>query len=127
MSVMAETEFTFEVWISFGLMVIIFGILGNALTLVSVSYAKSRNKHGFDDTKWISSTVFILNLAFVDLMYCLLTSSMLIYALFLYQKYDVGDTSVICKFYVIGIQNLATIDGWSIALIAFSQAFPRIR
>ena len=125
---MVETDFTFEIWISFALVFIIIGILGNALTLLSVSCAKIKNRHDFNDPKWVSSTIFILNLAFVDLMYCLLTLSMLVYAFLLYQyQEEVGDTYLMCKFYVIGIQDLATIDGWSIALIAFSQAFPRIR
>ena len=127
---MSETDFTFEVWASFWVVATMVGILGNMLTLVSVTYAKSRKRHNLHNSNGLSSTMFILNLAVVDLLYCLVSSSMLMYALLMYVKpgwFNIGEESTVCKFYVLCIQELATIDGWSIALIAFSHAFPRIR
>lgn len=124
---MTETDFTFETWASFWVVATMVGISGNILTLVSVMYAKSKKRHDFHNSTGLSSTMFILNLAVVDLLYCLVSSSMLMYALLVYQDFYVGEESTACKFYVLCIQELATIDGWSIALIAFSHAFPRIR
>ena len=124
---MEEEDLTFETWVSFGVVVTIMGILGNLLTLVSVSYAKRKKRHRLHNSIGLSSTYFILNLAIVDLMYCLISVSKYIYGLFVYQKFDVGDKSDMCKLYVLGIHALGTTDGWSIALVAFSHAFPRIR
>ena len=122
-----ETDFTFETGFSLILIIVVVGATGNALTLASVIYAKIKKKHNFDDSAWLSSTVFVLNLAFADITYCVFFMSMGVYGYRIYLKHDVGDTSSGCKFFILGIQNLATIDGWSIALIAFTRAFPKIR
>ena len=119
-------ELTFEIWVSFRVVAAIIGVLGNLLTLISVTYARKNRKHGLHNTTRLSSTIFILNLAIVDLIYCLVIISKLTYGLFIYQKFSVGDESM-CKFYVVGMHALATTDGWSIVLVAFSHAFPRIR
>ena len=124
---MEEEELTFEIWVGFVIFFTIVGILGNMLTLVSVTYAKKHKNHGLHNSTGLSSTNFIMNLAMVDLMYCLLIVSKLIFGLFMYQKFSVASESAMCKFYVLGIHSLTTTDGWSIALIAFSHAFPRIR
>ena len=122
-----ETDFTFEFFTAFVFLLLMIGVFGNALTLTSVIYAKIKKKHNFDGSDWLSSTVFILNIAFVDMTYCSFTLAMLVYSLLIYLKYDVGETSSMCKFFVLGLQNLATIGGWSIALIAFTQSFPKFR
>ena len=119
-------ELSFEIWVSFRVIAAIIGVLGNLLTLISVTHAKKNKKHGLHNTTGLSSTIFVLNLAMVDLIYCLVIISKLIYGLFIYQKFSVGNESM-CEFYVFGIHALATTDGWSIALVAFSHAFPRIR
>ena len=122
-----EEDFTFEVLAGFSLILVTVGVFGNALTIASVIYAKVKKKYNFDSTDWLNSTVFILNLTFVDMTYCLFLLIMLAYSFLVYLKFEVGETYSLCKFFVLGIQNLATIDGWSIALIAFTQAFPTIR
>ena len=38
-----------------------------------------------------------------------------------------GQNSITCKFFILGIQNLANMSGWSIALIAVFRAFDRYR
>ena len=124
---MEEEDLTFEIWVGFVIAFTIVGILGNILTLVSVTYAKKYKNHGLHNSNGLSSTNFIMNLAMVDLMYCLLIVSKLIFGLFIYQKYSVTSESAMCEFYVLGIHSLTTTDGWSIALVAFSHAFPRIR
>ena len=124
---MEEEELTFEIWVGFVIAFTVVGILGNILTLVSVTYAKKNKNHGLHNSTGLSSTNYIMNLAMVDLMCCLFIVSKLIFGVFIYQRFSVSNESVMCKFYVLGIHSLTTIDGWSIALIAFSHAFPRIR
>ena len=122
-----ETKFSFEIFAGIVTPLFLLGIFGNVLTIASVMYAKVKGKHNFNDTNWHSKTVFILNLAVVDLIYCLLVVSMCIFALLLYLKiYDDG-TFLTCKVFLIGLQQVAALDGWSIALIAITRAFPKIR
>ena len=49
----------------------IFGIFGNSLTLISIPYAAKRKSFGLH-RNWNTMNLFILNLAFVDLLYCLI-------------------------------------------------------
>ena len=53
------------------LFVAIVGILGNLLTLFALPYAKKKNQRFFREN-WNSSTMFILNLAMVDLVFCII-------------------------------------------------------
>ena len=123
-----EKDFSFEIFAGVVFPLFLLGIFGNALCIASVIYAKVKGNHHFDDdTTWHSKTVFILNLAVVDLLYCLLMVSMCIFAMMLYLKIYKDETFITCKFFVIGMQELAAIDGWSIALIAVTRAFPKIR
>ena len=121
-----DTNLTFEIWVTCGVVLLVISILGNLLTFVSVIGPKIRNKHGFDDSEWLSSTVFVLNLAFADIVYCVFQLFALLYGLVIYLRYEGGDTSTICKFFYIGIQDLGAIDGFSVALIAITQALPRM-
>ena len=120
-----ETNLTFEIWASVGVSLLIVSILGNSLTFVSIIVPKRRNKHGFDDSEWLSSTVFVLNLALSDIIFCVFQLCSLVYGLLIYLDYV--DSSKICKFMVIGLQDLGLVNGWSIALIAITQALPRIK
>ena len=127
-----EIDFSFEVFAGIVFPVFLLGIIGNVLTIVSLLYAKIKGNHNFNDVKeWRSKTVFILNLAVVDLLYCLFIVAMCIFALLLYLRLYQDDnndqTSVICKIFVIGLQEISVIEGWSIALIAITRAFPKIR
>ena len=126
---MTEKDYTFEIYASILFPVFLLGILGNGLTIASAIYAKVKGRHEFNDTKlWRSKTVFIINLAVVDFMYCVFVVSMCFHALIIYLKEDLRYTaSLPCKAFIIGIQYLVMIDGWCIALIAFTRAFPKIR
>ena len=126
---MAEKDFTFEIYACILFPVFLFGIFGNALTIASVIYAKVTGRLEFINTElWRSKTVFIINLAVVDFLYCFFVVIMCIYSLFIFLQEEYRDgASSACQVFVIGIQQLATIDGWCIALIAFTRAFPKIK
>lgn len=74
----------------------------------------------------MATSVFIFNLSIVELLYCLFMLTYMIYGVLLWFNVDVGSTSGMCKFFLLGIQDIALIDGWSIALIAFTRALPNI-
>ena len=122
-----ETDFGFEIWSALGVLVIIISILGNCLAFIAVLAPKIRNKHGFDDSEWLSSTLFVLNLALADIIYCLFIFFHLSYGLLIYHEYTLGDVHGICSFFHFALQDLGAIDSWSIALIAITQALPKIR
>ena len=123
-----ESNYSFEIFAGVVFPLFLLGIFGNALSIASVIYAKIKGNHNFDDdATWHSKTVFILNLAVIDLLYCLLMVSMCFFAMLLYLKLYKDETFITCKFFVIGMQELAVIEGWSIALIAATRAFPKIR
>ena len=122
-----ERNINFEIWFSIGIILLIVGVLGNCLTILSIIVPKIRKRHGFDDTEWLTSTVFIVNLAFADIIYCFFKFCVLIHGILVYKKYDSSDPSEICKFFIFGIQDLGSINGWCIALIAVTHALPLIR
>ena len=122
-----EREFGYEIWSALGMLLLIISILGNLLTFIAVLTPKIRNKHEFDDSEWLSSTLFVLNLALADIIYCLFMFFTLTYGLLIYHKYTLGDVHGICRFFHFALQDLGAIDGWSIALIAITQALPKIR
>ena len=131
---MAE-DLTFELWSIFISLTVIFGVLSNGLTLLSITYATIKKKNKFDHASWYSTTVFIFNLAFVDLVYCLFWLIYMFYGLYrsgLYGAWDriteINDGArATCKFFLLGVQCLAEVGGWSIAIIAVTRAFPCIR
>ena len=116
----------------------IFGLLGNGLTVWAISYAPFKKKYDFAGVQWLITTVFILNLPIVDTVYCLFMVVYMLYG-FMHSRevIDVVDgrsitineemSAAICKFFVLGFQQLTLIDGWSMALIAFTRGFPYIR
>ena len=120
-------NFTFEVFYGLVMLVLLIAVFGSALTISSVVYAKRNKKFNFDGDEWLKSIIFILNLAWVNIIYCILYFTHFVYASLIYLQYDVGNTSSTCQFLVLGIQNIACVSGWSIALIAFSKSFPKYR
>ena len=52
-----------------GIINFIVGVIGNSLTIVAIPYAVYRKRYGLDKA-WLDSTIFIINLAVSDLMYC---------------------------------------------------------
>ena len=133
-----ESSYRFEVWAGCIFTALMIGFIGNILTLVSLLLASMRKNHGFDWKRWNHQAAFVCNLALVDLMACLLMLAMLLYAFDVYLsglrgeetndlKSTHGQNSITCKFFILGIQNLANMSGWSIALIAIFRAFDRYR
>ena len=130
---MEEESLIFELTAAFLMLIFTIAVLGSVLTISAVIYAKINGKFNFDRTEvWRQSTVFVINVAFADIVYCLLYLGHGIYTLQFYLGNSGEDTTIVkhyatCKFFVLGTQNLACISGWSIALTAFSGAFPKIR
>lgn len=133
-----ESSYSFEVWACCMFTALMIGLIGNILTLVSLLVASMRKNHGFDWKRWTHQAAFVCNLALVDLMACLFMLAMLLYAFGVYlsgprnvetndPKDTHGQNSITCKFFILGIQNLANMSGWSIALIAVFRAFDRYR
>ena len=116
-----------------GLLIICTGVIGNLLLLASVYYAKRTGRHGFvSDPKWFIETIFFINVAVVDLLYCLFVLVNAAYGIYVqnHQEYYEKNPSAshgICKFIVLSRHNLSIIDGWSTAVIIFNAAFPKIR
>ena len=103
------------------------GALGNAFTIAALIYATVKETRHFEGRHWITTTVFTFNLAVVELVYCLFSIAYLIYGGMLRNSADDGDTSKECEFFYLGLQTLALIDVWSVALIAVTRAFPVIK
>ena len=54
---------------SWYIFIAILGTMGNLATLISIPMAAKRKIYGFDEN--VETTIFILNLSFIDLGYCL--------------------------------------------------------
>jgi hypothetical protein len=119
-------NYTFEIWSFFAVPLAVAGALSNIYFLISVAYAKSKNRHGFDGPMWLKLTVYLLNLALVDSLYCLLLLGNGFVGLLGSGLSDTG-TPLLCKFLVLARHNLILIDGWSTGAIAFNAAFPKLR
>ena len=52
-------------------MVALFGAVGNLLTLTAIPWAQRNKILGFDRTPLKYTTVFMVNLAFADFLYCI--------------------------------------------------------
>ena len=119
-------------WVGCMFALLVFGLLGNGLTLWAIGHATIRKKYEFGGVKWLRTTVFILNLAFVDTVYCLFMISWMLCGFLLWQNVidiplNEDGSSGICQFFVLGCQQLSLMDGWSIALIAFTRGIPYIK
>ena len=134
---MEEENISYELWAGFAIFFLTTGAFSNLFLLVSVIYAKRQKRHNFDNSEWVSSTVFFLNLALVDLVYCILRMGNAFYGFLIYFGYgnfnDIDGDGIddyndgICQFLMLGHWNFSIIDGWSTACIAFITAFPKIR
>ena len=131
--IFAEQEsLAFEVWVILANIIIFMGVLSNSLLLASVTYAKYKGRHNFDDTKWNKATIFFINVAVVDLSYCIFFFVNCMYAIHVKMNYHTDDwvpssSQTICKVLVLGRQNLGAISGLSTAAISFNNALPKIR
>ena len=115
-----ENSIDIEAWKGCMNTLLVLGVLGNTLTIWAVGYATFRNKYGFSGDQFLTTTIFILNLAFVDTVYCIFVLSYMVHV-------ADDEPSRTCKFLVLGSQYLAILDGWSIALIACTRGIPYIK
>ena len=53
------------------IIVAVFGALGNLLTLLAIPWAQSNKILGFHRTPLKYTTIYIVNLAFADFLYCI--------------------------------------------------------
>ena len=116
-----SNDYSFEIWSFFAVPLAVAGALSNIYFLISVVYAKRKKRYGLDGPSWYKLTVFLLNLALVDSLYC----SFLLGNGFI-GLLKIKGTTVLCKILVLVRQNLILIDGWSTGTIAFNAAFPKI-
>ena len=122
-----KESYKFEVWIGLLSIALACGLLGNLFGLMSIIFAKNKQKYGFH-TNWKSSTLFFFHLLVVDLIYCLFLVAKEIHALFIYLKIDKDEVNEKeCRFFVLGAQTFANIGGWCMMSIVFTQAIPKIR
>ena len=124
---MLESGHKFEILLYGVVVTMVFGTLGNALTLIAITYATIKQRSNFGGDNWIRTTIFIFNLSFVELVYCLLNLGYMLYGVLLWYNVIEVDTTILCQIFYLGIQELALIDGWSIALIAVTRALPHIK
>ena len=54
-----------------GILVAIVGIVGNLFTFAALSHAKQRKRHRLHEN-WNTTTVFVLNMAAIDLIFCII-------------------------------------------------------
>ena len=59
---MTESAVNYDAWSACVGVLMIFGLLGNALTLWAIWYAAKRNKSEFSGDQWLTTTIFIFNL-----------------------------------------------------------------
>ena len=121
-----------DTWLACTVTLLIFGLLGNGLTIWAIGYATIRKKYEFGGAKWLTTTVFILNLAFLDTVYCLFMIAYIFCGLLLRKSVidiplNEDGSSGICQFFVLGFQQLSLMEGWSIALIAITRGIPYIK
>ena len=93
---MVETLYTnrntqYDVSCIIVLIIAIFGVFGNAVTLFVFQYAKLKRKYSFHSS-WNVITLFIFNLAFVDFLSSL--NMTLIYVQFVFAPAAINDKSV---------------------------------
>ena len=129
-----QEKFGFEVGSGIVSLILMFSIFANGLAIAAISYATYKKKEKFIDN-WNATTIFILNLAFADLMRSLLQTTYMFYGLYRSGAYGLwskkvtidDETRSICKFYVLGLRNLSQVDGWSIAIICLTRIIPNIK
>ena len=111
---------------NFAFLIICTGLLGNFLLIASLSYAHFKGRHGFNDSNWNTSTIFMINVAVVDFLYCLFMLINGAYGIHVKSYGTSSSTPGICKAIVLCRQNLAVIDGWATAAVSLNAAFPKI-
>lgn len=72
------------------IIVAVIGALGNLLTLLAIPWAQSNRILGFNRTPLKYTTIFIVNLAFADFLYCITSLPMYSYTVkYISSKYHI--------------------------------------
>ena len=104
--------------VSFQTANILFGVGGNLLTLLAIPYARRRRCFGFKSSSDDSTNLYILHLAFCNLLFCLIVIPLFTLH-FVFRGWPLGNTiclaSVVMRWGAIIINNLL------LSLIAFSR------
>ena len=117
-----EEDPSFEIWVNFMLFFVITGGLANAYFFISVINARTKQRHGFEDSPtWFSQTLFFINLAVVIFLYCIFFCLNGFVGLL-----ELNPGSGGCKFILMTRQNLIIMEGWNTCAIAFNASFPKI-
>ena len=104
--------------ISFQTANILLGVSGNLLTLLAIPYACRRRRFGFKSSSDDPTNLYILHLAFCDLLFCLIVVPL--FALhFVFRGWPLGNT--ICLASVVMRWAATVINNWLLSLIAFSR------
>ena len=64
----------------------IIGIIGNLVTIFAFYYAKRKRRYGFHES-WCTSTIYVVNIAIIEFLYCLTILAQYISGLY-YMTYD---------------------------------------
>ena len=102
------------------------GIIGNLVTILALYYAKRKRRYGFHEN-WCTSTIYVINLAFIDFMFCV-TMLIQVSTPLYYMSYEddhiiFNDTDVWGCTLVTHMQILfGSLDGSAIACISVMRA-----
>lgn len=104
------------------LIISVIGIFGNLLTIFALYYANRKRRNGFHEN-WYTSTIYVINLAFIDCLVCLIILIQLFFWSY-YMTYQVdylilNDTDVWTCTLLSHFQTLfGALDSSSIAFIS---------
>ena len=99
-------------------MIALFGVSGNLLTILAIPWASNRKYFGLDRS-WTTTTVFIINLAVADFLYCLV--NLPLYSVqYFFRWWPLGHS--VCRFQAAFRYMTAFSDWMSLGLVAFSRS-----
>ena len=105
------------------LLIMIIGVFGNLLTLITVPYAACRHKDKFPSI-WSPTTVLLLHLSLCDLLYCLLGLPMFLIGTFNIRWLN----SVLFCYIATVVRNMVAVaDFFTVAAIALTRSIGILR
>ena len=104
--------------VSFQTANILFGVSGNLLTLLAIPYARRRHRFGFKSSSDDPTNLYILHLAFCNLLFCLIVVPLFTLH-FVFRGWPLGNT--ICLASVVMRWGSSIINNLLLSLIAFSR------
>ena len=104
-------------------LIMIIGVFGNLLTLITVPYAACRHKDKFPSI-WSPTTILLLRLSLCDLLYCLLGLPMFLIGTFSIQWLD---SVLFCSIATVLRNMVAVADFFTVAAIALNRSIGILR